>query len=87
MPITSTKLDGNKLTVEIELEEELRDSSTGKTEIVASSAGPVKTEVIVDGRPVWIVASAFVKKVDTKAGKLKKAVKEMASQVVGGSGS
>jgi len=70
MAISYAKLNGKKLTIEIDLEDELRDSSTGKTEIIASSAGPVKTEVLIDGRPVWVVVSAFVKKKDKKANKL-----------------
>jgi len=82
MAITSAKLDGNKLVIEMELEDEIRDSSTGKTDIIASSSGPYKTEVILDGRPVWIVASAFLKKNVTKTSKLKKDLEEIQRQIV-----
>jgi hypothetical protein len=78
MALKTTKLEGKTLTVSIDIEDTLRDSSTGKTEIVASSNGPIKTEIIIDGRPVWVVVSAFVKKKD-KTDKFEKMAKEVVS--------
>jgi hypothetical protein len=57
----TAKLNGKKLTIEIDLEEPIALSKTGKTKIVASSHGNQVTTATVDGKPVVIGLNAYIK--------------------------
>jgi hypothetical protein len=49
----------NNLVIRIPLEKPTL-SSTGKTLVVASSRGNVKTSVLIDGKPVTIGLNAYI---------------------------
>ena len=50
---------GNKLVIEMDLEKPTI-SKSGKTLVVASSRGNVKTAATVDGKPVTIGVNAYI---------------------------
>lgn len=54
------KVEGKKLVITIDLETP-RPSSTGKTLVVASSGGGKATAAVVNGRPVTVNVSAWIK--------------------------
>ena len=51
--------NGNKLNISMPLESP-RLSATGKTELIATSGGMVRTDLIHDGRRVHVLCNAFV---------------------------
>lgn len=53
------KIKNDKLFIELDLHAE-RLSSTGKTIGIAGTGGRWRTNVSVDGQPVWVIANAFV---------------------------
>jgi hypothetical protein len=53
------KQQGNFLKIAIPLEKP-QPSKTGKTIVVASTHGVITTEVLHHGRPIVVVASAFI---------------------------
>ena len=53
------RIEGGKLIVEIEMQQPTR-SASGKTLVVASTRGNVKTEVLVQGQPVTIGLNAYI---------------------------
>jgi hypothetical protein len=53
-------IQGNKIIIEADLQTPTR-SSTGKTLIVANSNGSAKTAATVDGKPVTVTFSAYIK--------------------------
>lgn len=55
------EIKGKKLHIEIDLESDPHPSSTGKTVIVASTRGNQATSVQIDGKPVFVGVTAFVK--------------------------
>ena len=57
--ITATIING-KLTIEIPVNDPLVPSSTKKTLLVANSRGPQRTDVDLDGKPVYIAVNAYV---------------------------
>jgi hypothetical protein len=52
-------VNGNTLIIEIELTAPI-PSKSGKTLVVASTHGNVKTEAMVDGKPITIGLNAYV---------------------------
>jgi len=50
---------GNKLVIEMDLEKPTI-SKSGKTLVVASSRGNVKTAATVDGKPITIGVNAYI---------------------------
>ena len=56
----TVEIKGNKLCIEIDLEEPT-PSSSGKTLVVASTHGNVVTAAKVNGKPVTIGLNAYVK--------------------------
>ena len=53
------EVKGNKLVIEMDLEKPTI-SKSGKTLVVASSRGNVKTAATVDGKPVTIGVNAYI---------------------------
>jgi hypothetical protein len=56
----NARIEGNKLIVEIDMQKPT-PSSTGKTLVVASSQGGKPTAAVVDGKPVTVNLSAWIK--------------------------
>lgn len=56
-----TKIENNELVIRIPLEKP-KPSSSGKTLIVASTGGNVQTDVVVDGKPVFVGLNAYIEK-------------------------
>ncbi len=54
------KIEDNELVIRIPMVEP-RPSSSGKTLIVASTGGNLRTEVEVDGKPVFLGLNAYIK--------------------------
>lgn len=54
------EIRGNKLCIEIDLEEPT-PSSSGKTLVVASSRGNAVTKAMIDGKPITIGLNAYIK--------------------------
>lgn len=61
--IKSAKIDKDRrvLVLEIDMEAQLRPSTSGKTLVVASTRGNQKTDLEVDGKPVIIGLNAYIK--------------------------
>lgn len=55
-------IKGRRLLVSLPMLEEPRDSSTGKTELVATSRGFKKMSLKINGRSVYASLIAFVRK-------------------------
>ena len=53
------RIEGGKLIVEIEMQQPTR-SASGKTLVVASTRGNVKTDVMVQGQAVTIGLNAYI---------------------------
>ena len=53
------EVKGNKLVIEMDMEKPTI-SKSGKTLVVASSRGNVKTAATVDGKPVTIGVNAYI---------------------------
>ncbi len=51
----------NKLFIEIDLEEPPKPSASGKTTVMASTRGNVETDVEIDGKPLMLGLTAYVK--------------------------
>ena len=56
-----TKIEGNKLIIICDLEEPT-PSASGKTLVVASTRGNMKTALTVDGKPLTIGLNAYIPK-------------------------
>jgi len=56
-----TKIEGNKLIITCDLEEPT-PSASGKTLVVASTRGNMKTTCMVDGKPLTIGMNAYIPK-------------------------
>jgi hypothetical protein len=54
------KIEDNELVIRIPMVEP-RPSSSGKTLIVASTGGNIRTEVEVEGKPVFLGLNAYIK--------------------------
>jgi hypothetical protein len=52
--------EGNELVIRIPMQTP-QPSSTGKTLVVASSHGNQKTDVMVDGKPVFVGVNCYIK--------------------------
>lgn len=57
----NVQIKNGKLIIEIELQTPTL-SSSGKTLVVASSKGNIKTDCLVDGKPVTVGVNAYVNK-------------------------
>lgn len=55
------KIEGNKLIITCDLEERI-PSASGKTLVVASTRGNMKTSLTVDGKPLTIGLNAYIPK-------------------------
>ena len=55
------KIEDNKLIITCDLEEP-RPSASGKTLVVASTHGNMKSSCVVDGKPVFIGLNAYIYK-------------------------
>ena len=55
------KIENGKLIITIELQEPT-PSVSGKTLVVATTHGNVKTDCVIDGKPVVIGLNAYIKK-------------------------
>jgi hypothetical protein len=60
------KMIDDVIYVEIKVLEEFRLSKEKKSWLVATSRGPVKTKVEIDGRPVFMIFNAYVKRLKKK---------------------
>jgi len=56
-----TKIEGNKLIITCDLEKPT-PSASGKTLVVVSTRGNVKTSCMVDGKPLTIGLNAYISK-------------------------
>jgi hypothetical protein len=59
--IMEVKIENGRLLINIELQTPT-PSASGKTLVVASTRGNVKTDCIIDGKPVVIGLNAYIKK-------------------------
>lgn len=55
-------IDGNELVIRVPLNNPPVPSASGKTLVVASTRGNLKTAVEVDGKPVTIGLNAYIAK-------------------------
>lgn len=55
------KIEGNKLIITCDLEEPV-PSSSGKTLVVASTRGNMRTDLTVNGKPLTIGLNAYIPK-------------------------
>lgn len=51
-----------KLIITLDIEDDFKESASGKSLTVASSRGIVKTSVLVDGKPLSVGVNAFISK-------------------------
>jgi hypothetical protein len=56
-----TKIEGNKLIITCDLEKPT-PSASGKTLVVASTRGNIKTSCMVEGKPLTIGLNAYIAK-------------------------
>ncbi len=56
-----TKIEGNKLIITCDLEKPT-PSASGKTLVVVSTRGNIKTSCIIDGKPLVIGLNAYIYK-------------------------
>lgn len=56
-----TKIEGTKLIITCDMEEP-KPSASGKSLVVASTRGNMKTECMVDGKPLTIGLNAYISK-------------------------
>jgi hypothetical protein len=54
------KIENGKLLISIPVAAQPRPSTSGKTLVVASTQGNVKTNVMVDGKPLTIGLNAYI---------------------------
>jgi hypothetical protein len=59
--MAKARIENGKLIVEIELQQPT-PSTSGKTLVVASTRGNVKTDAIIDGKPVTVGINAYIGK-------------------------
>jgi len=57
---TTVQVDGKMLIIRLPLQEPVRSKSSGKTLVIASTHGVVITEARYRGKPIVVVANAFV---------------------------
>lgn len=55
------EIKGEKLHIEIDLDESRSPSASGKSIVVASTRGNKPTDLMVDGKPLVIAVNAYVK--------------------------
>lgn len=56
---TIVKIEGKKLIITCDIEEPT-PSSSGKTMVVASTRGNMKTDVLIDGKPLTVGVNAYI---------------------------
>lgn len=59
---TKARIEGKKLVIEIDMEDQPTVSKSGKTLVVASSRGNVTTAAQVDGKTVVVGVNAYIKR-------------------------
>lgn len=59
MPVT-VKQVGKKLVIECDIPDVLEPSNSGKTLIVATTSGNMRTDVMVKGKPVTVGLNAYI---------------------------
>lgn len=57
----TVKQNGKKLIIEIDMDDEPKPSSTGKSITRASTRGNVTTSVVIDGKPLIVAVNAYTK--------------------------
>jgi len=55
-------IENNELVIRIPVENPPQPSASGKTLVVASSRGNVKTDVTIQGKPITIGLNAYIAK-------------------------
>lgn len=55
-------IENNELVIRIPIENPPQPSASGKTLVVASSRGNVKTDVTIQGKPITIGLNAYIAK-------------------------
>jgi len=55
------KIENGKLVISIDMQEPT-PSASGKTLVVATTHGNIKTDCVIDGKPVVIGLNAYIKK-------------------------
>lgn len=55
------KIEGETLVIRIPMQKPTR-SGSGKTLVVASSHGNIKTDILVEGRPLTVGVNAYISK-------------------------
>lgn len=54
------KINGSKVTIELDLDNQAPLSKSGKTRLLASTGGFTRTEVMWEGKPISIAANVTV---------------------------
>jgi hypothetical protein len=57
---TTVEVDGKMLVIRLPLQEPVRSKSSGKTLVIASTHGVFAAEARYRGKPIVVVANAFV---------------------------
>jgi len=60
-------LDKKRMVITLPLFIKPRRSKSGKSMLVASSHGPRKASFSIDGHPLYVVANAYIKNLNTKS--------------------
>lgn len=56
----SVKIEGNEIVIRLPLNNPAPLSATGKSRVVATTRGNIKTAVLVEGQPVTIGVNAYI---------------------------
>lgn len=57
----TVKIDKGIMTITIPVEKKLEPSSTGKTRMVASSGGNIRTDIMVEDKNLFVGVNAYIK--------------------------
>ncbi len=55
-------VEGNELVIRIPMNSPAKPSASGKTLVVASSYGNIKTDVLVEGKPVTVGLNCYIQR-------------------------
>ncbi|MHC1766122.1 MAG: hypothetical protein AB9869_17780 [Verrucomicrobiia bacterium] len=56
----NAKIEGRELVIRIPIEEQPQPSASGKTLVVATTRGNVRTSITIQGKPVTIGVNAYI---------------------------
>lgn len=56
----NAKIEGKELVIRIPIEEQPQPSASGKTLVVATTRGNVRTSITIQGKPVTIGVNAYI---------------------------